>query len=159
MAEYVIKEASQDQVASIASLWKRMISYYYFIEKNFVITDDAQERYYAYLESIINDSLIKVMTASMDNKLVGFMIGKIDIRPPVIVKGYIGIVEDYWANRLYLNRIEQNEVKKAIFEKMNNWFQEKNVGRVRLEVSTQIEDDKLMWEGKGFRSYKWVMFK
>ena len=157
--EFIIEQSKKEYLPDIAALWRKMISYYYLVEQNFNITEDCEERYLKYLESINIDTLTRILIARDSDIILGFMIGKISLRPPVIVKGHIGIIEDYWVNRLYLDRDFQQEIKKKIFLNLNKWFDTKKVERIRLEISTQLDKDKELWESFGFVSNKWVMFK
>ncbi len=157
--EYIVEQADKKYLTDIAALWRKMISYYYLVERNFNITEDCEKRYLKYLESIYIDSLTRILIARDNDVILGFMIGEISLRPPVIVKGYIGIIEDYWVNRLYLSRDSQMKIKKKIFFNIKKWFDTKKVERIRLEISTQLDEDKELWESLGFISNKWVMFK
>ena len=109
--------------------------------------------------SIHDDNLTKIIISRKDDTILGFIIGKISLRPPVIVKGHIGIIEDYWVNRLYLDKNTQKKVKEEIFLYIKKWFEGKMTERIRLEISIKSEEEKLFWEGLGFKSNKWVMYK
>ncbi len=159
ITEYKIEESKKEHLASIASLWKRMINYYYSIERNFTLTEDSEERYLRYIVTIHDDNLTKIIISRKDDTILGFMIEKISLRPPVIVKGHIGIIEDYWVNRLYLDKNTQKKVKEEIFLYIKKWFEGKMTERIRLEISIKSEEEKLFWEGLGFKSNKWVMYK
>ena len=98
ITEYKIEESKKEHLASIASLWKRMINYYYSIERNFTLTEDSEERYLRYIVTIHDDNLTKIIISRKDDTILGFMIGTISLRPPVIVNGHIGIIEDYLVN-------------------------------------------------------------
>lgn len=156
---YIIEECQQDDLPQIAELWNKMISFYYILEKNFVVTEDSKERYLNYLNSIIDDNLTKILVAKSNLEIRGFIIAKISIRPPVIVKGHMGYIEDYWVNRLTLNCDAQQQVKKDIYLSVDKWFKEKNVQRIRLEISTRMEDEQFFWQKLGFELYKSVMYK
>ena len=157
--KFIIEEWEKKYLPDVAELWKRMISYCYLTEQNFEITEDCEIRYLRYLESIYIDNLTKIIIARDDCSILGFMIGEISIRPPVIVKGHLGIIGDYWTNKLYLSRDSQQEVKNELFLNILEWFTLKKVERIRMEVSTMMDDDRQLWESLGFQSNKWVMYK
>ena len=142
-----IIEATEKNIPEIVELWKELADHHSNIDSFFT-------RRKSFITELIKSEEAKIFIAIEDQKIIGYIVAKIDEYPPVY------ILEKYGAIYDMIVTLEQR--KKGIGEKLwqsaLKWFKSLNLERVELSIVPTNLESSSFWKKQGFQDYMYKLF-
>lgn len=153
-----IIKVSNGELDSIADLWLNMMEFYEMIEKDVRYYKDSKERYLHFLKSIDSSPDYNLLSAKKDNRSLGYIIGSILHRPPVIIPGYMGKIIDFWILSEIKGDARYN-ICKCLLDEIGDWYKKRGILKYSIELSVNNTVDNLLLKKNGMECIKKVYIK
>jgi ribosomal protein S18 acetylase RimI-like enzyme len=89
-----------------------------------------------------------MLVAEDNNKIVGFINGKIEKRLPIFIEGKIGFISGIFIEEKY----RRKGIGKLFINELTKWFKSKKIKNVELQVHLKNQIGLDAWEKYGFKS-------
>ncbi len=87
-----------------------------------------------------------------DNKIIGYAIGKIGLRPPIFKESKSGFISAIYIKKEY----RRKRIGKMFFDELIKWFRSKKLKNVELHAHLKNPKGIKAWEKYGFKSFLYV---
>ena len=149
MSTLTIRSATKDDLPAIKALWKEFMDFHKERDPFFSRVDDAHEDFGLFMKDNINKDDWLVLVAAADDQMIAYGSATIMSYPPIYQDPRYGYIQDVAVTEAYRGQ----GVGRQLFERMAEWFREKNVSRLELEVAVTNEVSQAFWKKIGFRDF------
>jgi len=145
----IVRKAKIKDVKEISSLHYFLMKYHRKIDKYYSFKKNCKAIYSKYIRKLIRSKNALVVVAVVNKKIVGYMLGKIEKRPPVLKVGKFGHLNDAFVLKKYRNQ----GIGKRLTEEFMQWFKSKKIKIVELEVDVRNKIGLKAWGSLGFKPF------
>jgi ribosomal protein S18 acetylase RimI-like enzyme len=149
MSQAVIRQASRKDVRGILPLWNEMMCHHAALDARFQPTPDGEEYWADVLRSWLRDDDYCVLVADAEGQLVGYIVGMMRENPPVLLPPTYGLVSDICVDPAW----RQQGIGRRLFEALKDWFREKELFTVQLNVAHFNPVSQAFWRAMGCQDY------
>ena len=89
------------------------------------------------------------MVVEIDNKVIGYFIGKIEKAKPFITPKKIGKISDAFVEEKY----RKSGIGKMMFNELIQWFKKNKIKHIELSVDSRNEIGIKAWQKFGFKEF------
>jgi len=141
----VISQYTKEDIAAIVLKKSQLTKLHTAIDTGYYEPSPAaDEAFKKYLDRRVNDADFKVFVAKDGDSCVGYVMGWIEQRPPIYLKGKVGYLSNIFVDEAH----QQREVGAQLYYAMEKWFQQRKVDYV--EIKADIRNNAAM---KSFKKY------
>lgn len=149
-----IKIANKTHIPGIMEVWKEYVDYYSQLDPFFVLREDGNNRFIAFLESQILSSKSLLLVALNDDDIVaGYSLAHIKMYPPIFQQALYGYISELAVKLDFM----RNNIGDLLLAGMIKWFKSKHIERVELQVFTHNKLGNNFWKKHGFKEYKYLL--
>jgi len=149
-----IVEATESNIHEIAELWKELIDYHSNIDSFFTRREDGHIQFKSFITGLINSMEAKVFIAIEDEKILGYIIAKIDEYPPVYLLEKHGAIYDL----LVTSKHRKKGIGKKLWLEALKWFKDLGLERIELNIAPNNPESSSFWKKQGFQAYMHKLF-
>jgi ribosomal protein S18 acetylase RimI-like enzyme len=130
-------------------LWEEMIEHHRTLSNQFELSDDGREKFSKYLAKKFSEKSTKLLVASRNGEIIGFMLCLLSPNVPVFKERTIGVVSDVYVRPEFRRQgITKEMLKVAI-----RWFHKNKVVTVQLNVAAANIEARTVWNQLGFQAH------
>jgi len=144
-----IRGWKEEDLEQIVDLWLRLAHHIEPMDGFYQISADAAKKYRAYLRRVFNDRNYAVFVADGDEGLMGFVMGRINKSPSVVVPETVGYVENIFTKE----GRRQSGIGTALCNKLLDWFEKKGIEHVELFYQIENREAAGFWKKMGFKTW------
>lgn len=144
-----VREARIDDLGGVVDLWEQMIEHHTRLSHHFTLSKDGVDRYSKYLARKFSEKSTKLIVASTEGRLVGFMLCLLSPNVPVFKERTLGIVSDVYVRPEFRKRGITKEMLKVGLR----WFHKNKVATVQLSVAAANLEARAAWGQLGFKPH------
>jgi GNAT superfamily N-acetyltransferase len=144
----IVKVSTQD-LAELAELQKSYMEYHQKIDGYFASNEDVSDLWKQYAEKVIRDGEQVAYCAVVEGKIVGYMMAKIELRPPIYKIARVGLIGDAYV----LPRYRRRGAFTLLLEKTLDWMRKKGISYVEHPVASKNWTGLKAWKNKGFEEF------
>jgi ribosomal protein S18 acetylase RimI-like enzyme len=149
MSQVVVRQANQDDVGGILSLWNELTDYHVALDARFQPAPGAEESWAEILLDWLQSDDACVLVADAGGKLVGFIIGLVRENPPVLLPPKYGLVTDICVDPGW----RQEGIGRRLFEALKGWFRDKDLFVIQVSVAHCNPVSQAFWRAMGCEDY------
>jgi ribosomal protein S18 acetylase RimI-like enzyme len=149
MTRVVIRPASRDDVGGVLPLWSEMMNHHAALDERFRPAPDGEEHWAKILRDWLRDDEVCILVAEAEGRLVGYIIGMLRENPPVLLPSAYGLVSDVCVHPAW----RQQGIGRRLFEALKDWFTEKELSTVQLNVAHGNPVSQAFWRAMGCADY------
>jgi len=153
--EVTIRAASRGDVEAILPLWREMMEYHAHLDPRFQPAPRAERLWTEALSRWLKDDDYRILVAEAKGRLVGYIIGTIKSSPPVLLPPRFGFITDICVTPEW----RRTGVGRRLYETLQEWFKERGLNIVQLNVAQRNRVSQAFWEEIGFQGYMEYMWK
>ncbi len=155
-ADVRVRRAKLGDLPVLTRLWRELIGYHEALGgQDFRLAPNAEADWKRYLRGHLGKADRLCLVAELGSRPVGFLMAGIEQRPPILMERDYGHISD-----VYVQEPERGKgVGKALVAEALAWFQEKRVGRVRLQTDARNTLGFEFWKKLGFHTTVFTMDK
>lgn len=128
-------------------LWKALVDHHREIDTFFTRRDKAHINFTSFLTELLDSKESKIFIAISEGKVVGYLIAKIDLFPPIYVMERYGDIYDLIVESSYRRRSIGSELVKLAVE----WFRSQKIERIEISVHPSNSSGYSFWKTLGFQ--------
>lgn len=129
--DVLIRDGKIKDKFQVVHIWQEMMDYHRKISTiDFDMIDEAPELFMRFFERHVRSKIRKAVVAEKDDEIVGYLIGDIQKRPPVMKTKYFANIYDI-AVKIDLRK---KGIGSKLLESFNNWAMKKGVAYISLLV-------------------------
>ncbi len=144
-----IKKASHKNVDSIKTLWCEFMDFHEQYDNFYRRAKNSTDLFGQFIDKQISDRNALVLVAQSGNEICGYLLARIEYRPPVFADQKHGVIYDVAVSGKYR--------RKGIGEKLYNealeWFKKRKTSRIELTVATTNPVSMNFWTKLGLKAY------
>jgi ribosomal protein S18 acetylase RimI-like enzyme len=144
-----IRKAKHSDVDRVTALWCEFMDFHAGYDPCFTRRKGSVEIFKKYLHEQISSRKALLLVAEDHKDLIGYLLAKIEERPPVFELRRIGFISD----TAVTGDIRNKGVGTRLYKESLKWFKKRNVDRVELIVATTNPISTRFWKKLGFKSY------
>jgi len=152
--EFTIRRATPADMPAILSLWIEMMEHHAALDNRFRPSEEGPASFNKALLEWLADEYIMVLVADARPELIGYAIGYDRENPRVILPPRYGYITDM---AVTASRRRQG-VASALFDGLKDWFRERGLQSIRLNVAHTNPLSQGFWRSKGFEDYMTVLW-
>lgn len=126
-----------------------MIEHHTKLSHHFTLSKDGVDKYAKYLARKFSEKSTKLIVASTEGRLVGFMLCLLSPNVPVFKEKTLGIVSDVYVRPEFRKRGITKEMLKVGLR----WFHKNKVATVQLSVAAANLEARAAWGQLGFKPH------
>jgi ribosomal protein S18 acetylase RimI-like enzyme len=126
-----------------------MMRHHAALDERFRPAPDGEEHWENVLRDWIRDDDTRVLVADAEGQLVGYIIGMMRENPPVLLPPVYGLVSDICVDPAW----RQRGIGRRLFEALKDWFTEKELSTVQLNVAHTNPVSQGFWRAVGCEDY------
>ena len=151
MTAYIIRDARISEKDVVASLWHSLMKEHSAIDPRFQIAGDALKKYSRHLQEMIRakDGRVLVAEAKDNSRLIGFLMGEIQPRPPISLPGIYGFISDLYVCPDW----RRQGVAQSLFLDMSRWFQSRKATAIELYAAEANPEAVAFWHSMGLKPF------
>ncbi|HJY64987.1 MAG TPA: GNAT family N-acetyltransferase [Ignavibacteria bacterium] len=154
--EIIIKDYTKTDIRSIAEEQKNFISYHNKFDKDYYSGSKQQvKEISAYLKKRTDNSNFRVFVANKNKKIIGYVMGWIDKRPPIYKKRRVGYLSNIFVKKNYRDQ----GLGKILYFKMEEWFLNKKVDFIEIKADCRNLDTVQKFRKYGFKDLSITFYK
>jgi len=142
-----VRDARAADRDSIGRLWSELMEYHRSIDSRFTIAPDAERKYVRHAHEMMRstDGRVLVAEESAGSRIVGYMLGEMQNRPPMALPGRYGFISDVFVVDDWRHR----GVGAALYADMRRWFVLRKALAVELYVAESNPAAQEFWRNAG----------
>jgi GNAT superfamily N-acetyltransferase len=144
-----IVKASKKNLVELSKLQKKYMEHHRRIDDYFAFIEDVSRLWIEYAEKVIEDKEHVAYCAVVEGKIVGYMIARIELRPPIYKTVRVGLIGDAYVFPEY----RRQGVFTMLLEKTLDWMKKKGVSYVEHPVASRNRIGLKAWKDKGFKEF------
>lgn len=148
------REASTQDVPKMIELWKEFIDFHKARDPFFSRAKEGPENFGKFILENINKDDAIVYVAEANGEVVGHILATIQSYPPAFEIKRYGLVNDLAISSGY----RRNGIGTHLFSIVREWFIEKGMKRLEIEVAISNEVSTSFWNKMSLKPYKEVRY-
>jgi len=146
---FIIRPGRIKDKKQVLEIWEELMEYHIGISSiDYEMKDDAPELFLKFFENNVRSRNKKAVVAEEDGKVIGYVLGAIQERPPLFKTTHHAFITD--AAVLQENR--NKGVGTKLLEEFASWAKEKGMKYIVLSVVPENKIGKDFWEKHGFQT-------
>lgn len=151
-----VRRAKLRDMPTLTRLWRELVGYHEALGgQDFRLAPGAEADWKKYLRTHLGKADKLCLVAEIGGHAVGFLMASIEQRPGVFMEREYGHISD-----VYVQEPQRGMgVGKALVADGMTWFEEKRVGRVRLQTDARNTLGLEFWKRLGFQTTVFTLDK
>ena len=151
MSSFRIRDARGGDREAVGALWLELMAYHRALDPRFTIAPDGEQRYIRHAVDMMRSRDGRVLVAeSIDGgRVVGYIMGEIQVRPPIALPGRYGFISDICVEAAW----RRQGVGRALFEEMYRWFVARKASAIELYIAVANPAATRFWEAMGLSPF------
>jgi ribosomal protein S18 acetylase RimI-like enzyme len=152
--EIEIRAAEHRDLPRLVQLWNELMDYHAAIDPYFQKSEAGPANFERFVSSLLLIEDSRVLVALDGGMVVGYCIGQVMTRPPVFKREVHGFITDMTVT----SSCRRRGVGTRLLARMLEWFSEKRIDRVELNVVPGNVAGISFWRKQGFGDYMHVLY-
>ena len=149
MENVTIRDWRRQDLEQVVDLWFQLTRYVNPMDGFYRIMPDARDKYRGYLERVLGDRNYAVFVAEIDDRVVGFAMGRINRAPSVVLPNTVGYIEN-----IFIAEGQRGDgCGTALCERLFVWFRERGIDHVELFYQMANKGAEAFWRKMGFTTW------
>lgn len=144
-----IRKAKHKDVERILDLWCEFMDFHEQYDSIFKRSKSGHSEFRKFLKERISDRNSLVIVALEEEIICGYLLAKIETRPPVFLDRKHVVIFDLAINE----KLRRKGIGEKLFNESVEWFKKKKINRVELTVATSNPVSMKFWTKMGFKTY------
>lgn len=149
MSQVVVRQATRKDVRGILPLWNEMMDHHAALDARFRPAPDGEGHWAKILRDWLRADDCCVLVADAEGRLVGYIVGMMRENPPVLLPPAYGLVSDICVHPAW----RRHGIGRRLFEALRDWFREKELLTVQLNVAHFNPVSQAFWRAVGCEDY------
>ena len=149
MMEIVYRKATEQDIPGIVELWEAFIDFHKARDPFFSRSRQGSGNFGKFILENINKDDAVVYVAEANGAVVAHILASIQNYPPVFEIRKYGLINDLAVTSDY----RRKGIGEHLFGLAREWFAEKGMQRIEIEVATSNEVSTSFWEKMAFKPY------
>lgn len=154
-SDLVIRQASSDDVPAVVSLWNEVNEYHAELDPYFTALPNGGDEFETFVSEQIQSEQAVVWVAEEIGAVTGYCLAREAERPPCFPNRAFGQILDM----AVMARARRRGAGKALLRATEQWFRDREIGRVELSVALKNELAQRFWSKMGYRSFVETRFR
>jgi GNAT superfamily N-acetyltransferase len=136
-------------------MWRELMAYHRALDARFVVAPDGEEKYVRHVQEMIRsrDARVLVAEETVGSMLIGYVMGEIQVRPPMALPGTYGFVSDIYVRDAW----REHGVGTALVEELKRWFLLRKATAMELYIAEANPAATEFWKAMGMTSFLRLM--
>jgi len=152
--EIEYRKATEQDIPRIIELWKEFIDFHKARDAFFSRSKEGPENFGNFILENINKDDAIVYVAEANREVVAHILATIQSYPPAFKIKKYGLVNDLAVTSGY----RRKGIGGHLFGMVKEWFAEKGMKRIEIEVATSNEVSTSFWNKMAFSPYKKALY-
>jgi len=147
MNGFRIREARPVDRTAVGRLWVELMAYHRALDPRFVVAADGEQKYIRHVHEMMRsrDARVIVAEAIATGEIVAYILGEIQVRPPMALPGVYGFVSDIYVQDDW----RRHGVGQALFEHLKLWFVSRRASAIELYIADSNPAAGAFWRAMG----------
>ncbi len=151
-----VRRAKTQDMSTLTRLWRELVGFHEALGgQDFRLAPGAEAGWKKYLRGHLGRPDKLCLVAEVGGEPVGFLVASVDERPGIFMEHEYGHISDVYVQE----PLRGKGVGKALVAAGMAWFEEKRVGRVRLQTDARNTLGYEFWKKLGFQTTVFTMDK
>ena len=147
--DVIVRDARLKDSREAIPLWQEFMEYHKRISTmDHEMLDNAEESWQRYFEKHVRSGIRKAIVAECDGRLVGFLLGTIEKRPPVFRNPLHAYVDSIAVTESMRNR----GIGAMMMDAFEMWAKAKGMPHIMLNVVVENDGARHLYEKLGFKT-------
>ena len=144
----------EKDIPKVVELWKEFIDFHKIRDSFFSRSKEGPENFGKFIAANLRKDNAIMYVAEKNDKVIGHILATIQNYPPAFEIKRYGLVNDLAVASAY-RRIG---IGQHLFDLVKDWFAEKDIRRIEIEVATTNEVSTSFWGKMNFKPYKEICY-
>jgi ribosomal protein S18 acetylase RimI-like enzyme len=154
MDTILYREGKEQDIPQLIELWKEFIDFHKKWDQFFSRSEEGPGNFGKYLLINLRKDDAALYIAEASGEIVGYILCLIQDYPPAFKIKKHGVVSDL----AITSRYRRKGIGEHLFYMAKDWFREKGMKRLELNVATANEVSTSFWTKMGMKPYKSVCY-
>ena len=136
-------------VERILDLWCEFMDFHEQYDSIYKRSKNGSSKFLKFLKERISDRTFLVLVALEEEIICGYLLAKIETKPPVFKNRRHGVIFDLAINE----KFRRKGIGEKLFHESLVWIKKKKITRVELTVATSNPASMKFWTKIGFKPY------
>jgi len=159
----IVRLANSSDIQEIIQLWLELMETHERINAFFKMSEDAESRFYRYLQSCIEPSdekmnqvfvLVAQTKAQQNRKIIGYIMGNISTYPPVFEVQQYGDISDICVS----SDFREQGIGRLLVNKAKKWYKDRGIQRIHIMAASGNPIALIFWKKMGFEPIMQQMY-
>lgn len=142
----IYRRANSADIPQMLPLWRYLIDIHAPLERMFETTEGAEDKFAAFIGSLLGKENYLVAVAEEEGKLAGYVVAHVSQTPEVFVLRRRMYVQDMVVDPEY----RRQGVARKLMDLVLDFAKNRQVEKIDLLVAVQNEDANKFWQKMGF---------
>jgi GNAT superfamily N-acetyltransferase len=147
--EWIIREAELTDIPGIVEVWWEFMRFHANVNPLFTPAPDGRGKFAKHLEEQVVAETSLLLVAESKKAIVGYGLAGMAERPPVLVERAYGMIDDVAVTE----EKRGHGFGEALVRATEEWFRERGIHRVELQVVTGNDLASRFWTKMGYETY------
>ena len=147
--------AAERHIEDIIRLWERLAAYHAALDPFFVMCRGATGTFETHLRQAVEAEDFLVLVCVSEGEVIGYALSSVEQHPPVVECRAFGHMDDLVVDEHRRRRGAGGMLVSATVE----WFEERGIDRVEMEVAEANEPGLAFWRAVGFTNFQRIMVR
>ena len=144
-----IRYANIEDINQILKLWKELMDFHQPMDKYFEMNPEAMDHFKPHLEKCItsDEKIVLVALDTQTYTIVGYLIGEINLYPPVYkikLRGSIGSI-------VVTEKYRNMNIGTKLVEHAKKWYNNQGIVRIHAHIAKSNSISLSFWKNMGFK--------
>ena len=144
-----IKKASHKNADSIKNLWCEFMDFHERYDTVYKRAGKGADLFGQFVDKQISDRNALVLVAQINKEICGYLLARIEYRPPVFAERKHGVIYDVAVS----GKFRRKGIGEKLYNESLEWFRKRKVTRVELTVATSNPVSMRFWTKLGLKTY------
>ncbi len=151
-----IRKYSENDLDFISEKQSLLSEFHFQFDKEYYEpSDNSRQEFKDYIAKRITDENFNILIAESSGKITGYVMGWIDLRPPIYKIRNVG-----YLSNIFVNSDQRNSgIGKELYNEMEKWFLSKNVDYIEIKSDARNTDTINKFRNHGFRDLSITFYK
>jgi len=145
----IIRKAKLKDITQTAKLAYKLNDHHAKFDRYYTLNKDALSHFKTFHKRNIYSKKSLFLVAEYENKIIGYVIGKMEERPPIFKEKDIGFVMAMYVKE----KFRRQGIAKMFLDKLLSWFKKNKITNIELHVHPKNDPGIKAWEKSGFKTF------